>query len=301
MVMATFGQMTDEVARKLAGFTLRQDRQTHLTQALSTSSTTIHLGSANNISTGVIQIDDELIYVESYDRNANTASVPPYGRGYNGTQVSTHQVGSKVTISPTFPNVDIKNAINDSIIATGDLLYATGTTSFSFSPAVTTYALPNSVDRVLSVSYQTTGPTKEWLPIRGWRHDAMANVAEWGSRNTISLYSGVEPGRTVLVWYKGEPGTMDSPNDDFSVVTGLSESCKDVMILGAAYRLASFVDTGRLTYSSAEADQQSQVAGRAYGAGTNAAKYLLALYEKRLQEEVAKLNDRNPIRIHFTR
>ncbi len=28
--MATFGQMTDEVSRKLAGFTLRQDRQTHL-------------------------------------------------------------------------------------------------------------------------------------------------------------------------------------------------------------------------------------------------------------------------------
>lgn len=299
--MATFGQMADEVARKLAGFTLRQDRQTHLTEPLSTSGTTIHLGSANNISTGIIQIDDELIYVESYDRNANTASVPPYGRGYNGTVVSTHQVGSKVTISPTFPNVDIKAAINDSITATSDKLYATGTTSFAYSPAVSTYALPNSVEKVLSVSYQTTGPTKEWLPVRGWRHDAMANVQTWGSRNTISLYSGIEPGRTVQVWYKSEPGTMEVPTDDFAIVTGLPESCKDVMVLGASYRLASFVDPGRLTYSSAEADQQSQVAGRAYGAGTNAAKYLLALYDKRLNEEIEKLNDRNPIRIHFTR
>lgn len=299
--MATFGQMTDEVARKLAGFTLRQDRQTHTTQAVTTSATTIHLGSANNISTGIIQIDDELIYVDSYDRNANTVSVPPYGRGYNGTTAASHQVGAKVTVSPTFPNVDIKGAINDTIIATGDLLYATATTSFAYSPAVSTYALPNAVDKVLSVSYQTTGPTKEWLPIRGWRHDAMANVAEWGSRNTISLYSGVEPGRTVQVWYKCEPSTLDSNSDDFSIVSGLQQSAKDVMILGAAYRLASFVDPGRLTYSSAEADAQSQVAGRTYGAGTNAAKYLLALYEKRLQEEVAKLNDRNPIRIHFTR
>jgi hypothetical protein len=61
------------------------------------------------------------------------------------------------------------------------------------------------------------------------------------------------------------------------------------------------VDPGRLTYGSAESDQQSQIAGRSYGAGTNAAKYLLALYDKRLAEESQKLNDRNPIRIHKTR
>jgi hypothetical protein len=75
----------------------------------------------------------------------------------------------------------------------------------------------------------------------------------------------------------------------------------DVIILGATARLASFIDPGRLTFGSAEADQQSQIAGRAYGAGTNASKYLLALYDKRLSEEARKLNDRNPIRIHFTR
>jgi hypothetical protein len=67
--MATFGQMTDEVSRKLAGYTLRQDRQTHLTVAVNTTAVSITVSSATNISTGVIQIDDELIYVDSYDRN----------------------------------------------------------------------------------------------------------------------------------------------------------------------------------------------------------------------------------------
>ncbi len=64
---------------------------------------------------------------------------------------------------------------------------------------------------------------------------------------------------------------------------------------------ASFIDPGRLTFGSAESDQQSQIAGRSYGAGTNASKYLLALFDKRLAEETRKLQDRNPIRIHFTR
>lgn len=301
MVMATFGSMTDEVVRKLAGFTLRQDRQTHLIAAVNATATTITVASANNISTGIIQIDDELIYVDSYDRNSGVLSIPPYGRGYNGTSAATHQTGARIIISPTFPTVDVKDAINETLLATFPDLYTTGTHTFSFSTAKSTYALPDEVETVLGVSYETTGPSKEWLPIRGWRIDPMANTDAFNSRNSISLYSGVEPGRTVQVFYSAAPAVMDSDDDDFEIVTGLPSSCKDVIILGATARLASFIDPGRLTFGSAESDQQSQIAGRAYGAGTNASKYLLALYDKRLAEEARKLNDRNPIRIHFTR
>lgn len=299
--MATFGSMTDEVVRKLAGFTLRQDRQTHLTAALNATAVSITVSSAQNISNGIIQIDDELIYVDSYDRNSGVLTIPPYGRGYNGTAAATHQNGARVIVSPTFPSVDVKDAINETLLATFPDLYTTGTHTFSFSPAQSTYALPDEVETVLAVSYETTGPTKEWLPIRGWRVDPMANTDAFNSRNSISLYSGVESGRTVQVYYSAAPTVMESNDDDFEIVTGLPASCKDVIVLGATARLASFIDPGRLTFGSAESDQQSQIAGRSYGAGTNASKYLLALYDKRLSEEARKLNDRNPIRIHFTR
>ena len=299
--MATFGSMTDEVVRKLAGFTLRQDRQTHLIGAVNSTATSITVASASNISTGIIQIDDELIYVDSYDRNSGVLNVPPYGRGYNGTAAATHQNGARVIISPTFPSVDVKDAINETLLATFPDLFTTGIHTFTFSPARSTYALPNEAETIFTVSYQTTGPSKEWLPIRSYRIDSTANVDEFNSKNTISLYSGVEPGRTVQVSYSAAPAVMDSNDDDFETVTGLPASCKDVIILGAAARLASFIDPGRLTFGSAEADQQSQIAGRAYGAGTNASKYLLALYDKRLAEEARKMNDRNPIRTRFTR
>ena len=300
--MATFGQMTDEVSRKLAGFTLRQDRQTHVvTTAVTTTATTITVASAQNISSGVIQIDDELIYVDSYDRNSGELSIPPYGRGYNGTQAASHAIGARVIISPTFPSLDIKGAINETIQAVFPDLYATSSHTFSYSTAKSTYPLPSEVETVLGVSFQTTGPSKEWLPIRSWRVDPMANTDAFNSRNSISLYSGVEPGRTVQIFYTAAPTVMDSNDDDFEIVTGLPASCRDVIILGAAARLSAFVDPGRLTFGSAESDQQSQIAGRAYGAGTNASKYLLALYDKRLSEESRKLTDRNPTRIHFTR
>lgn len=299
--MATFGSMTDEVVRKLAGFTLRQDRQTHLTAAVSATATTVTVASANNISTGIIQIDDELIYVDSYDRSSGVLSVPPYGRGYNGTSPATHQSGARVTISPTFPSVDVKDAINETLLATFPDLYTTAVHTFTYSPAKSTYALPEEAETVLGVSYETIGPSKEWAPIRNYRVDSMANIDSFNSRNSITLYSGVETGRTVQVYYTSAPTVMDSNDDDFEIVTGLPISCKDVIILGATARLSSYIDPGRLTFGSAESDQQSQIAGRSYGAGTNASKYLLALYDKRLAEESRKMSDRNPIRIHFTR
>jgi hypothetical protein len=301
MVMATFGSMTDEVVRKLAGFTLRQDRQTHLTAAVNATATSITVASAQNISTGIIQIDDELIYIDSYDRNSGVLSVPPYGRGYNGTSAATHQNGARVIISPTFPSLDVKDAINETIMSVFPDLYTTGTHTFSFTPSKSTYALPDEAETVLAVAYETTGPSKEWLPIRGYRIDPMANVDSFNSKNSITLLSGVESGRTVQVFYTSAPAVMDTNDDDFETVTGLPASCKDVIVIGATARLASYIDPGRLTFGSAESDQQSQIAGRSYGAGTNASKYLLALYDKRLAEETRKLQDRNPIRIHFTR
>lgn len=298
--MATFSTMAEEVSRKLAGFTLRQDRQTHLTSALNTTATTIDVDTAVNVSTGIIQIDSELIYVSGYDRTSKTLTVPPYGRGYNGTLPASHSSGSRVVISPTFPIVDVKQSINDTILAVGKDLFVTGTTTFTFSPAVSTYALPDEVDNVLGISWQSTGPTKEWVPIRAYRIDKMANVATWNSGKTITILQGVEPGRTIQVFYTTAPTVMENDTDDFEVVTGLPSSCRDVIILGASYRLASYIDPGRMTFSSAEADQQSQIAGRAYGAGTNAAKYLLALYQQRLNEEIQKLQDHYPIRVHYT-
>jgi len=198
--MATFGQMTDEVSRKLAGFTLRQDRQTHLTSAIGINDLTIPVASAKNISTGIVQVDDELIYVDSFDRVANTLTIPPYGRGYNGTTVSNHTNGSRLIVSPTYPTVDIKQGINDTIQAVFPQLYVTGNYTFTYSPARLTYALPDNVETVLGLSYETVGPTKEWLPVRNYRVDSMANTAAFNSRNSISLYAGIPPGRTVNVF-----------------------------------------------------------------------------------------------------
>jgi len=296
---STLANLVDEVLLNLNGYTMRQDRTTHLTANIDSSALTLSLGSVTNIGKGIVEIDDELIWLDSYDRVSSTAIAAPYGRGYQGTTADAHTQNTKVTIAPTFPRISVKRAINDTIHAVFPQLFGVDKTTFSLTATQTTYSLPAAVEDVLSVSWDTPGPSGEWLPVRKWRYDSMANVTDYTNGKTISVYDGITPGRTVQVYYTKKPTVLSNNNDIFETVTGLPSSCKDVIVYGASYRLASFIDPGRLNYMSAEADLADTRIQ--YGSGAATARFMLALYTQRLAEESAKLRDDYPIRIHYTR
>jgi len=300
--MATLSDMISEVRSNLAGYTLRQDRITYLanTGGINTTDTTIQIGSSDNLAKGIIEIDDELIWIDSFNKaNSTLTVIPGFGRGYQGTTPSPHAQNSQVTMTPTFPRGVIKQAINDTINSFYPKLFATFSSVFTFNAAQVTYNLPAGARDALFVSWQTPGPSKEWLPVNRWRIDRMANVATFNSPTTINLYEKIQPGRKVQVWYSALPVTMSNATDDFVDVTGLPESCRDVVVLGAAYRLLSYLDTGRINLTSAEADLAD--AKLPSTAGASSSKYVFALYQQRLMEEATKLQDRYPIRVHYTR
>lgn len=296
---STFANIVDEVLLNLNGYTMRQDRTTHLTSNLTSSGLSLSLGSVTNIGKGTVEIDDELIWIDTYDRVSNTATAAPYGRGYQGTTAASHTADTKVTISPTFPKISVKRAINDSIKAVFPQLFGVDKTTFSLTATQSTYSLPSAIDDVLGVSWDTPGPTGEWMPVKQWRHDKMANATTYATGQTISVYDRITPGRTVQVTYSKEPSVLVNNNDVFETVTGLPSSTKDVIVYGASYRLASFIDPGRLTFTSAEADQADSKIQ--FGSGSNAARFMLALYQQRLAEEAGKLRGQYPVRIHYTR
>ena len=300
--MATFAQLVDEVRSNLSGYTLRQDRITNLTNTGGISATDLALtiGNSENLAKGVVEIDDELIWVNTFDKQNLTLNViQGFGRGWSGTTPSPHAQNSQVTLTPTFPRVNVKKALNDTINSLYPKLFAINSTTFSFNAAQVAYALPDDARDVLYVSWQTVGPSKEWLPVNRWRIDRMANVAAFNTTKTVNIYDKIQPGRTVQVYYSTIPNTLTNNNDDFAAVTGLPESSRDVVTLGAAYRLLSYLDTGRINLSSAEADiNDSKLPSTA---GASASKYVFALYQQRLGEESVKLQDRFPIRVHYTK
>ena len=300
--MATFAEMVDEVRSNLAGYTLRQDRITYLANPGGINSTdrSIIIGSADNLAKGIIEIDNEMMWIDSFNVGNNTLNViPGFGRGYNGTTPSPHAENAQITLTPTFPRTIVEQAINDTINSFYPKLFSTQSTVFTFNAAQVAYPLPAQARDALYISWQTVGPSREWLPVNRWRMDRMANVAAFDTTATVNLYEKIMPGRNVQVWYSAIPNTLTNANDNFSDVTGLPESCRDVVTLGACYRLLSYVDSGRINLTSAEADLAD--AKLPSTAGASSSKYVFALFQQRLQEEAIKMQNRYPIRVHYSK
>jgi hypothetical protein len=297
--MTVFNDMVDEVRSSLAGYTLRQDRITYLDTAITTTSTAIKIGSSNNLAKGIVEIDDELVWVDNFDKANNTLNAAPgFGRGYNGTTPAPHSQYAQVVLSPTFPRNVIKQAINDTINSLYPSLWAINSFTFTFNASQTTYALPDDLESIIYLSWQTTGSSYEWLPINRWRSDPMANAAFFNTTNTVNIYENIQPGRTVQVWYTTTPNTLDSNTDDFADVTGLPNSSRDVVTLGASYKLLSYIDSGRINLTSAEADLNDTKIPSS--AGVASARQIFSVYNQRLNEESLKLKTKYPIRIHYT-
>ena len=301
-------QLADEVTMKLAGYTLQQDRSTYLKSAVTTLTSSsaspliLSLGSTDSVGKGTLEIDEELMWVDSFDRVANTATIAPYGRGYLGTTPATHALDTKVTISPTFPRFAVKKAINDTIKALGSQMFSQKSTTFTFNIPQNTYGFNNlNIKNIISIMWQSVGPTKEWIPVRRYTFDTHADTTVWGaSAQTITINDFITPGRTVKIVY-GTDGTPlnGEETQTFEEITGYQDTVQDVVVLGAMWRLLTSLDPARASMNSPQADETDSK--RPYGSSGTAVKQIYALYQQRLQEEVLEQQRHFPVRVHYAR
>ena len=309
--MTTLGNIVDEILINMAGYTMQQDRATSLAAAItSTTATSISVTSTSDIGKGIIEIGEELMWVENFDRVANTLTIAPWGRGYLGTTAATAANSSKVTISPTFPKHVIKRAVNDTINAMGASIFAVKQVTFTYNASISTYELLDSAgnnvtaQNIIAMHWQEVGPSKEWIPVRRWSFEPYADITTWGGSaaspaQTVSIYDAITPGRTVKVLYAAAPTSFSTNSDVFTTTTGLPESCKDVVVLGATYRLLTFLDPARATQTSPQADEIDTK--RNFGSTSSIMRQIFALYSQRLAEETQAQQQQYPTRIHYTR
>jgi hypothetical protein len=307
--MTTLLNMIDEVSINLSGYTLQQDRATHITADVAATASTIaapitlSLASTDSVGKGVIEIDEELFWVDNYDRVGNTATIAPYGRAYLGTTLAAHTAGTKVTIAPTFPRFVIKRAINDTISAIGSSIFAANKTTITSNLSTSAFRLPatgNSLNirSILAVAYEAIGPSKEWIPVRNWRFDGNANSTAFTSEQTISIYDMITSGRTIQVVYSTDPLPFTDNTQTFATQTGLPQSCKDLVVLGATYRLLSNLDPARASMVSPQADETDSK--RPYGSSQSITRQIYALFTQRLTEEIKNQQEKYPIRVHYS-
>lgn len=284
--MSTFLEIQNEVLQLLHGYGLEQPRTTYLSSALDDNTLTASVLDAASVDQGVVEIEGELLFVLSVNRDTNVVTFAPDGRGYYGTTAAAHASGNRVVVNPTWPKNRIKGAVNDTIAGVFPTLFGVAQTQFTYNPSVTTYSLPAEAESVLSVTGDTNGPSMEQQRIVRYRFDSVAPADDWATGNSLTLQEAPSPGRTVTVTYTKAPSAL-SADEDALTASGLRETAKEVVVLGALARLVSKMDMARLPVDTAQAqefDQPNQI-----GMATRIAGQLRLQYEAELEAERKRL------------
>jgi hypothetical protein len=162
-----------------------------------------------------------------------------------------------------------------------------------------------NIRNILAIAYQALGSSKEWIPIRSYRFDGNANSTAFTSGQTVSIYDYIPSGRSVQIAYSTDPtafselATTALTNAQvFETVSGLPASCKDLIILGATYRLLSNLDPARASMVSPQADETDSK--RPYGSSQSLTRQVYTLFTQRLNEEVKSQQEKYPIRVHYS-
>ena len=297
--MSTLNQLVEQTIGEIGSYVRNQESVTITTSAIDADDLTIPVDDSATLSKGIIEIDDELMYVKKSIAASGTVQIlgsvsAAAGRGWRGTTATSHPIGSIVRNNPLFPKSQVKRALLETIKGMNFPVIANET--FTFNGSDYSYVMPDSLVDVTGISWELPDATGVWALIKNWRLDT--NYLDAGTtKQALILKESPMSGAAVRVQYTKFP-TAITDNQELTV-SGLPSSCEDVVRLGAMYRLLSTVEPGKVTATSVSADALDQPIGA--GASTNAAKYIFQLYTVRLSEEIAKQQANFLNTIQYTR
>jgi hypothetical protein len=84
----TFGSLIEEVRMSLSGYGVDNDLVCSLSADIGAADLLIGVSDTSAVSRGIIEIDDEILYVKS--NSSGTLTIEPFGRGFKGTTAATH-------------------------------------------------------------------------------------------------------------------------------------------------------------------------------------------------------------------
>ncbi|MGW2169149.1 phage adaptor protein [Streptomyces sp. NPDC001705] len=293
--MTTLDQLVSRVRQQLLGYSMNQESVSELSVSMTGTDTafTCDTDTVTNLSRGLVEIDDELILVKSYDSTNGVVSVMGLanGRGYEGTTAATHAAHSLVTSNPAFPKARIKSAINETISALSPTLVVFGSTEITKLAPVVEYQLPAEVDGVWYVTGQLIGPSKVAQPLPNWRYNPKARVSNFPTGKSIQLLDYVTAGQAMKVVYSKAPTLLASGSSEFET-TGYPERYTDLVVYGACKRLVPALESARLQLQSVETTERAPLVPPA--SATKVAQLYASLFAERLEEERARQFDEIP-------
>jgi hypothetical protein len=291
----SFADMVEETLGLLHDWTGQQAQMTSLTSPLSTSDLALQVDDGEAIGRGLVEVDEELVYVTAVDPAGGSATIPPWGRAQNGTTAAAHALGARVTTAPRPPRARVKKYINQAITALYPDLWAVAVDEQT-ADLVYEYGMPATTAWIIDVEWQTPGFPQTWIRVRSWRLNTLADPAQFPTGRSLCI-SEVPIGQPIRTVYAAEPTELANDGDDFTAVSGLHAGVADLVVTAAAARLVLGQELARGQLGTVE---QSQRADKVQvGASLAASRFLQQTYQVRVAAERRRLLAMHPSRPHF--
>jgi hypothetical protein len=212
---------------------------------------------------------------------------------YDNSYSSALPAGSPVMIRPRVTDWLLFNNVNDTIRAMSSStygLYKEGSWDDVADSTWQTYDIPvqaEGMTSLLKVQIRYHGSGDIWL-------DLPANSVQWQPENgLVRLTRGYMMGSDLRFFYRSPFRQATTLDDDVVALLGLAESMVDIPPLGAAVALLRTTESRRgQIHSQGDARRPEEVSA---GSNAQAARELEKDFRARVNDEYARLVNRNPI------
>lgn len=287
--MTTLEDLRQRVTSQILGFARDQQQVSELSAPMTAADTTFTLdqNTAQVISRGLVEIDDELILVRSLDFSTNTATVlgGVNGRGRGGTTAASHATAALVTMSPQVPRIRVTESINQTLLAMYPQIPVFAITEISKLAPVYEYGMPADATGVWYIVADTVGPTQVHYPHPRWRYNPKAATDDFPTGKSIQLLDYVTPGRKIRIVYLKAPTLLSAGTDDLTS-TGYEDRMAEAVVWGACARLIPTYEAGRLQQLAVEGTERANLVP------ATAAVKTAAYYEQLFQQAVLRERER---------
>jgi len=289
--MSTVGTVIDRTVRQLMSGTVEERNK--VTTAITATATSVSFQyDLNGMRPGgVIQIDNELMYIWETSAGSKTVIVE---RGWNGTTATTHVVNSIAIVDPKFPRAQILEAINaeiDDLSSPMNGLFQIKNIELNYNGTWSMINLPTTDKIIDLVSVSLRYLATDYPKIRRCRLIRDLPNDDFNTGYGIRFDEQVRAGR-MIVTYKAPFTNVTTEAQNLQNIAGFPSSAEDILIMGAQIRLVSPREVKRnFTESQGDTRRAEEVPA---GSISNSLTNLMRMRRDRITAEAAKLARKYP-------
>jgi hypothetical protein len=289
--MSTVGTVVDRTLRQLMSGTVEERNKT--VGALTATSTSVvfqyELGGLRQ--GGVIQIDNELMYVWEVSQGSKSVTVE---RGWNGTAAVAHAASSVTIVDPRFPRAQVLEAINaeiDDLSSPMNGLYQIKSLELNYNGTWNMINLPTTDKIIDLVSVTVRYIATDYPKITRCRLIRDLPNDDFNAGYAIRFDEQVRAGRMIVV-YKAPFTNVTTEAQNLQNISGFPTTAEDILMMGAQIRLVSPREVKRnFTESQGDTRRSEEVPT---GSVSSSINNIIRMRRDRITAEAARLARQYP-------